>query len=1106
KNNESNSREHWKTLTISTTHSSSAASGQNTPGIFVERHRYETVDENGRVVSVDDTITETPQYGTVNEQYTTGAENRPGYTFVRTEAPRNNPTYSPDGRTTSGNFKAGMTQEITYVYQRRQQQVETGPAYEMTVEDSSYPTEFRYDPSLPAGQIREIRPGQDGRVRVLYEHVNPANVPDFNPNNFRYMRGQYWREVFREVVPEPQSQIFGDNFEAITETKTNPDGSVTIIYNTGRRVEIPAAKPKEPLLPSKPIVETTRVTDRHPETGKQVRGSRVTIKIFNPNTNRFEDEKVIFIPDGQDGTDGNNGTNGTSITAKTERGKENPADPNSPSGSWIRVYKVNPDGSQGDLISETFVRDGEKGDPGEQGPQGPQGEKGERGEQGPQGPQGEKGEQGAPGTPGQDGQDGRDGKSVLAKTERGTKADETGKDRPGTWVIVHEDTNNNGQVDPGEREISREFIFDGTDGNNGTDGTSVTAKTERGKENPADPNSPSGSWIRVYKVNPDGSQGDLISETFVKDGEKGDPGEQGPQGPQGEKGEQGTPGTPGQDGQDGKSILAKTERGTKADETGKDRPGTWVIVHEDANNNGQVDPGEREISREFIFDGTDGNNGTDGTSVTAKTERGKENPADPNSPSGSWIRVYKVNPDGSQGDLISETFVKDGEKGDPGEQGPQGPQGEKGEQGTPGTPGQDGQDGKSSYVHVVNGPNEAGESGSWIITYFDKNGDGQFTSDEIVSTEFVADGKDGKDGKSVLATTERGTKADETGKERPGTWVIVHEDANNNGQVDPGEREISREFIFDGTDGKDGKTPIVESKRVEKDPNDPNSESGVKIIVRDPESKEIIKETFVKDGEKGEKGEQGAPGTPGQDGQDGKDGKSSYVHVVNGPNEAGESGSWIITYFDKNGDSQFTSDEIVSTEFVADGKDGQDGKDGKSVLATTERGTKADETGKDRPGTWVIVHEDANNNGQVDPGEREISREFIFDGTNGTDGKTPLVESERVEKDPNNPNSESGVKIIVRDPESKEIIKETFVKDGEKGEKGEQGAPGTPGQDGQDGRDGKSVLAKTERGTKADESGKDRPGTWVIVHEDTNNNGQVDPGEREISREFIFDG
>ncbi|MGX7331782.1 Ig-like domain-containing protein, partial [Aerococcus sanguinicola] len=910
KNNESNSREHWKTLTISTTHSSSAASGQNTPGIFVERHRYETVDENGRVVSVDDTITETPQYGTVNEQYTTGAENRPGYTFVRTEAPRNNPTYSPDGRTTSGNFKAGMTQEITYVYQRRQQQVETGPAYEMTVEDSSYPTEFRYDPSLPAGQIREIRPGQDGRVRVLYEHVNPANVPDFNPNNFRYMRGQYWREVSREVVQEPQSQIFGYNFEAITETKTNPDGSVTIIYNTGRRVEIPAAKPKEPLLPSKPIVETTRVTDRHPETGKQVRGSRVTIKIFNPNTNRFEDEKVIFIPDGQDGTDGNNGTNGTSITAKTERGKENPADPNSPSGSWIRVYKVNPDGSQGDLISETFVRDGEKGDPGEQGPQGPQGEKGERGEQGPQGPQGEKGEQGAPGTPGQDGQDGRDGKSVLAKTERGTKADETGKDRPGTWVIIHEDANNNGQVDPGEREISREFIFDGT---NGTDGKTPLVESERVEKDPNNPNSESG--VKIIVRDPENNE--IIKETFVKDGEKGDPGErgeQGPQGPQGEKGEQGAPGTPGQDGQDGrdgKSVLAKTERGTKADETGKDRPGTWVIVHEDANNNGQVDPGEREISREFIFDGvngTDGNNGADGASITAKTERGKENPADPNSPSGSWIRVYKVNPDGSQGDLISETFVKDGEKG---------------EQGAPGQ-----------------------------------------------------DGTDGKDGKSVLAKTERGTKADETGKDRPGTWVIVHEDTNNNGQVDPGEREISREFIFDGTDGNngtDGTSVTAKTERGKENPADPNSPSGswIRVYKVNPDGSQgdLISETFVKDGEKGDPGEQGPQGPQGEKGEQG-----------------------------------------------TPGTPGQDGQDGKSILAKTERGTKADETGKDRPGTWVIVHEDANNNGQVDPGEREISREFIFDGTdgnNGTDGTSVTAKTERGKENPADPNSPSGSWIRV---------------------------------------------------------------------------------------------
>ncbi|MGX7435364.1 collagen-flanked surface repeat-containing protein, partial [Aerococcus sanguinicola] len=376
---------------------------------------------------------------------------------------------------------------------------------------------------------------------------------------------------------------------------------------------------------------------------------------------------------------------------------------------------------------------------------------------------------------------------------------------------------------------------------------------------------------------------------------------------------------------------------------------------------------------------------------------------------------------------------------------------------TPGQDGQDGKDGKSSYVHVVNGPNEAGESGSWIITYFDKNGDGQFTSDEIVSTEFVADGKDGKDGKSVLATTERGTKADETGKDRPGTWVIIHEDTNNNGQVDPGEREISREFIFDGTNGADGKTPIVESERVEKDPNDPNSESGVKIIVRDPESKEIIKETFVKDGEKGDQG------TPGQDGQDGKDGKSSYVHVVNGPNEAGESGSWIITYFDKNGDGQFTSDEIVSTEFVADGKDGQDGKDGKSVTVSTEPGHFQ---GQD--GVWIIVQDGETG--------KELDRDFVANGKDGKDGKSADIKTEAL-VDPNG--QEIGYKITITHPDGS---KETrLIKHGK------------DGKDGKDGRDGKSIIATTERGDH-----KGQSGAWLIIRDRET--------LQEIDREFISDG
>ncbi|WP_141737836.1 SdrD B-like domain-containing protein, partial [Aerococcus sp. HMSC06H08] len=109
-------------------------------------------------------------------------------------------------------------------------------------------------------------------------------------------------------------------------------------------------------------------------------------------------------------------------------------------------------------------------------------------------------------------------------------------------------------------------------------------------------------------------------------------------------------------------------------------------------------------------------------------------------------------------------------------------------------------DGKSSFVKLEAGTNSEGRQGKWVTSYFDKNGDGQFGEDEVVSREFIADGKDGDSG---------------------------------------------------------------------------------------------------------------------------KDGKSSYVHLVKGENEAGDQGQWIISYFDKNGDGKFTEDEIVSTEFVADGKDGK---------------------------------------------------------------------------------------------------------------------------------------------------------------------------------------
>ncbi|SDM63968.1 signal peptide-containing protein, YSIRK family, partial [Aerococcus urinaehominis] len=241
--------------------------------------------------------------------------------------------------------------------------------YEMTVEDASFKTQFRHNNNLQPGQIQKVQEGRDERVRVLYRHVDPDTIPNFTPANFVQMRGQYWEEVSREVIQEAQDEIFEYNFETITETRTNPDGSVTIVYSTGREVHIPAAKPAEPaqpLQPKEPIVETERVTDAHPDTGEQVRGTRVTIRIFNPNTDKFEKEEVRFIPDGKDGQDGakgekgDKGEDGKSSQVVVEPGTNEAGD----KGQWIKTYfDKNGDGqfTEDELVSREFVRDGKDG-------------------------------------------------------------------------------------------------------------------------------------------------------------------------------------------------------------------------------------------------------------------------------------------------------------------------------------------------------------------------------------------------------------------------------------------------------------------------------------------------------------------------------------------------------------------------------------------------------------------------------------------------------------------------------------------------------------------------------------------------------------------------
>ena len=152
-----------------------------------------------------------------------------------------------------------------------------------------------------------------------------------------------------EETGEPIDDDCGCEYPKVDIVR-NDDGSVTIITQSGpgdeniKRETISASK-----------VTLTDVTNEEGRRGVQ-------IEVVNPDGSK--DSKVVWGgldgKDGQDGApgkDGQDGKDGLSVTAVTERGEQD-----GKTGSWIRTYIVEADGTRGELISETFVKDGKDGE------------------------------------------------------------------------------------------------------------------------------------------------------------------------------------------------------------------------------------------------------------------------------------------------------------------------------------------------------------------------------------------------------------------------------------------------------------------------------------------------------------------------------------------------------------------------------------------------------------------------------------------------------------------------------------------------------------------------------------------------------------------------
>ena len=96
-------------------------------GKFQEHHIYITKDKDGKEIKREVENGDVSG-GTKDMTYETGKKEKDGFKFVRTENPVEEPSYNEKGETTTGKFKAGVKQEITYVYEKTVKDTPVSPS------------------------------------------------------------------------------------------------------------------------------------------------------------------------------------------------------------------------------------------------------------------------------------------------------------------------------------------------------------------------------------------------------------------------------------------------------------------------------------------------------------------------------------------------------------------------------------------------------------------------------------------------------------------------------------------------------------------------------------------------------------------------------------------------------------------------------------------------------------------------------------------------------------------------------------------------------------------------------------------------------------------
>ncbi|MEW4450587.1 InlB B-repeat-containing protein [Lactobacillus iners] len=206
-------------------------------GTFKEIHIYVTKDEDGKIISTIQS--ENKVNGSDGDEYTTEKNEKDGFKFKEIKDLQDNPTYSTDGKSTTGKIVGDKNQSITYVYEKVVKKEQLVP----TPTPEPMPTPV---PEPKKGTFKEIHiyvtKDEDGKIISTIQSENKVN--GYDGDEYTTEKNEKDGFEFKGIKDLQDNPTYSTDGNSTTgKIVGDKNQSITYVYEKVVKKEQPAPTP-----------------------------------------------------------------------------------------------------------------------------------------------------------------------------------------------------------------------------------------------------------------------------------------------------------------------------------------------------------------------------------------------------------------------------------------------------------------------------------------------------------------------------------------------------------------------------------------------------------------------------------------------------------------------------------------------------------------------------------------------------------------------------------------------------------------------------------------------------------------------------------------------